>query len=85
MITCTHLNGQTSKLENSIIEHLFVISQTSKKKEIILFVELIHGAMTSLANDNSTQQQQPIKLVHVSFAPLHALGVEACQKLVIVT
>jgi UDP-N-acetylmuramyl tripeptide synthase len=84
-----HLNRQTSKLENSIIEHLFVVSQTSKKKEIILFVELIHGAMTSLANDNSTQQQQPIKLIHVSFAnkgktPLHALGVEACQKLVIV-
>jgi hypothetical protein len=52
-------------------------------------VELIHGAMTSLANNNSTQQQQPIKLIHVSFAnkgktPLHALGVEACQKLVIV-
>jgi hypothetical protein len=52
-------------------------------------MELIRGAMTSLANDNSTQQQQPIKLVHVSIANkrkthLHALGVEACQKLVIV-
>ncbi len=48
---------------------------------------MIHGAMTSLAKDNNTQQQQPIKLIHVSIAnkgktPLHALGVEVCQKLV---
>jgi hypothetical protein len=50
-------------------------------------MELIHGAMTSLAKDNNTQQQQPNKLINVSIAnkgktPLHALGVEACQKLV---
>jgi hypothetical protein len=50
---------------------------------------MIHGAMTSLAKDNNTQQQQPIKLIHVSIAnkgktPLHALGVEAFLKLVIV-
>ncbi len=31
-------------------------------------MELIHGAMTSLAKDNNTQQQQPIKLIHVSIA-----------------
>jgi hypothetical protein len=52
-------------------------------------MELIHGAMTSLAKDNNTQPQQPIKFIHVSIAnkrktPLQALGVEACQKLVIV-
>jgi hypothetical protein len=50
---------------------------------------MIHGAMTSLAKDNNTPQQPPIKLIYVSIAnkgktPLHALGVEACQKLVIV-